>query len=329
MPEIIDSFSHITSEAVLDEVEKIHPSVELSSLRNAPRLFAVDERIEYLNRHGIDRQVLSLVGPNMWYGADPEECIEATRLANDEMRRIADEYPDRFVPIGTVPFLTEEYVEEARRCIEELDFHGIQIFSNINGRMLDDDAFEPFFETMNGLNAPIWIHPQLHDWHDYDEGSTWIYKMMGWPFDTSIAVARLVFSGVLDRYRNLEIVSHHLGGAIPFWVGRMRSWYQTRQQEPELYTNPELADLSQPLDAYFNRIYGDTAVSGQGETYPLRCGYEFFGPDNVLYGADYPFGPDKGEYWTGTIIETIDDLDIPEDHKQKIYAENLKKLLDL
>ncbi|WP_436348260.1 amidohydrolase family protein [Natronorubrum sp. FCH18a] len=329
MPEIIDSYSHIGSEAVLDEFETVNPSIELSSFRNAPRLFAVDDRIEYLDHYGIDQQVISLVGPNMWLGADPEDSFEAARLGNDEVRDIADQYPDRFLPIGNIPFLTGEYVDEARRCIEDLDFHGLQIFSNINGRMLDDEEFEPFWEMVDDLDVPVWIHPQLHDWHDYDEGSTWIYKMMGWPFDTSIAVARLIFNGVMDRYENLEIVSHHLGGAIPYWIGRVRSWYQTRQEEPELYTNPDLADLSEPLDAYFDRVYGDTAVSSQGETYPLRCGYEFFGEDNVLYGADYPFGPEKGEYWTQTIPQAIEDLDIPAEHKRKIYSENVKSLLDL
>lgn len=329
MTEVIDSTSHILSHEVLDTLEENHSSVELSSLRNAPRLFAVDDRVEYLDRHGIDKQVINLAAPNMWHGADPDDAIEATRVANNEIRRIADEYPDRFIPVGTVPFLTDEYVDEARRCVEELDFHGIQIFSNVNGKMLDDDEFEPFYETVNDVDVPLWIHPQLHDWHDYDQGSTWIYKMMGWPFDTSIALARLIFSGVLERHQNLEIVSHHLGGALPYWVGRVRSWYQTRKEEPELYTNPNLYDLSEPLDAYFDRIYGDTAVSSQGEKYPLRCGYEFFGADNVLYGADYPFGPDKGEYWTREIVPLIDDLDIPEDHKQKIYSENIKNLLDL
>lgn len=265
----------------------------------------------------------------MWHGVDADDALEATRVANDEMRRIADEYPDRFIPVGTVPFLTGEYVDETRRCIEDLGFHGIQIFSNINGRLLDDEAFEPFYGAVDKLDVPIWIHPQLHNWHDYEESKTWIYKMMGWPFDTSVAVARLIFSGVLDRYENLDIITHHLGGAIPYWIGRVRSWYQTRQEEPELYTNPSMADLSEPLDAYFDRIYGDTAVSSQGESYPLRCGYEFFGPDNVVYSADYPFGPDRGEYWAKEIIPLIDDLDIPEDHKSKIYSENIKRLLDI
>ena len=329
MPEIIDANSHIISEAILDELEKVHPNAELDSLRNAPRLVAVDERVEYLDRHGIDRQVINLVTGAMWYGADPAEAIDAVRLANDEMRRIANEHPDRFIPVGTVPFLTGEYVEEARRCVEELDLHGVQTLSNISGRLLDDDEFEPFFETMDDLGVPLWIHPQIHDWHDFDTGSTWIYKMLGWPFDTSVAIARLIFSGVLDRHENVEIVSHHLGGTLPYLVGRVRSWYQTRREEPELYNNPEMADLSEPLDAYFDRIYGDTAVSSQGEAYPLRCGYEFFGPDNVVYSADYPFGPDRGEYWASQIIPVIDDLDIPAEHKEKIYSGNVKRLLDL
>lgn len=329
MVEVIDAASHILSHDVLDTLEENHSSVELTSLRNAPRLFAVDERVEYLDRHGIDRQVINLVGPNMFHGADPDDAIEATRIANDEIRRIADEYPDRFIPVGTVPFLTDEYVDEARRCVEDLGLHGIQIYSNINGKMLDDDAFEPFYETIDDLDVPLWIHPQLHDWHDYDEGTTWIYKMLGWPFDTSIAVARLIFSGVLDRHENIDIISHHLGGTLPYLVGRVRSWYQTRQEEPELYTNPNLADLSEPLDAYFDRIYGDTAVSSQGESYPLRCGYEFFGADNVLYGADYPFGPDKGEYWTQEILPLIEEMDIPEEHKEQIFSGNIKRLLDI
>ena len=329
MPEIIDSASHILTQDVLDELDEIHPSAELDSLRNAPRMFAVDERVEYLDRHGIDRQVINLAAPMIWRGLDPEDALAATRLANDEIRRVADEHPDRFIPVGTLPFLSGEYAEEARRCVEELDLHGVQTFSNINGRMLDDEAFEDFYATVDGLGVPIWIHPQVYDWHDYDDSYTWIYKMLGWPFDTSVAVARLVFSGVMDRHENLEIMTHHLGGTLPYLVGRVRSWYQTRQEEPELYMNPAIADLSEPLDTYFERIYGDTAVSSQGETYPLRCGYEFFGPDNVLYSADYPFGPNKGEYWTEQVVSVIDELDVPEDHKRQIYSENLKRILDL
>lgn len=329
MTEVIDAASHIISRKTLDELEEVHPNIELESLRNAPRMFAVDERVEYLDRHGIDRQVINLAAPHIWHGAEPDEVLEVAQLANDEIRRIADEAPDRFIPIGTVPFLTGEYVDEVRRCIEELDFHGIQIFSNINGRLLDDKAFEEFYAAVNELNVPIWIHPQLHDWHEYNDSYRWIYKMLGWPFDTSVAVIRIILSGLMDRYENLQLITHHLGGAIPYLIGRIRSWYRSRQEEPELYTNPDTGDLSEPLDAYFDRVYGDTAVSTQGEAYPLRCGYEFFGADNVLYGADYPFGPEKGEFWTSEILDLIEDMDISERDKRKIRSENIKRLLNL
>ncbi|MFA1610944.1 amidohydrolase family protein [Halobellus rubicundus] len=328
MPEIIDATSHIMSHEALDELESVHPSSEIESLRNAPRMFDIEGRVDYLDANGIDRQVINLAAPMIWQGVDPDDGIEATRVANDEIARIGEEH-DRFIPTGTVPFLTDEYVDEARRCVEELGMNGIQIFSNINGRMLDDDEFEEFYATIDDLDVPLWIHPQLAEWHDYDNSHTWIYKMLAWPFDTNIALARLIFSGVLDRYENIEIISHHLGGSFPYQIGRIRSWYQTRKEEPELYQNPAMADLSEPLDAYFDRIYGDTAVSSQGESYPLECGLEFFGTDNVVYSADYPFGPDKGQYWATEIIPLIEDLDIPEADKEKILSGNIKRLLDL
>lgn len=329
MPEIIDATSHIMPEAALDELEKQHTSEEIASLRTAPRMFAEAERVEYLDRHGIDRQVINLAAPMIFHDAGQEAALSATRVANDEVRRIADDYPDRFVPTGTVPFLTGEYVEEARRCVEELDMHGIQIFSNIGGKLLDDPDFEEFWATMDDLDVPVWIHPQLHDWHDYEQGTTWIYKMLGWPFDTTVAVARLIFTGVMERHRNVQLVTHHLGGNLPYVIGRVHSWYRTRREEPELYANPEMADLSEPLDAYFDRVYGDTAVSSVGESYPLKCGHEFFGPDNIVFSADYPFGPERGEYWVGTIKDAVEDIDTTEEERRKLYSENIRDLLDL
>lgn len=327
MPAIIDANAHITSDAILEAIAELHDTEQATSLRNAPRLYDVDHRIDFLNRHGIDRQVINLARPTIFQGLSPDEAIEATRVANDEIRRIADEHPDRLIPMGTVPFLTGEYLDEVRRCAGELDFPALQIFSNIDGQLLDDDAFEPFWATVDSLGIPVWIHPQLYNWHEFDEGETWIYKMLGWPFDTSIALARIVFSGLLDRHQHVEIVSHHLGGTLPYLVGRFRSWYQTRQEEPELYAEQAVADLEHPLDAYVDRLYGDTAVSSHGESYPLRCGYEFFGADNVVYSSDYPLGPDRGEFWPEKIMGAIDDLEIPAAHRRKIYEGNATRLL--
>lgn len=329
MPEIIDANSHVMTEAVLDELEAVHPSDQASTLRSAPRLFATDERVDFLDRHGIDQQVINLARPTIWRGLEPEEALSVTRTANDEVRRMADEHPDRFVPTGTLPFLDGEYLDEARRCVEELDLPGIQIFSNVDGRGLDDEAFDEFWATVDALDVPVWIHPQLHEWHDFETGETWIYKMLGWPFDTSVAIARLVFGGVLDRHDGVEVITHHLGGTVPYLVGRFRSWYQTRQEEPDLYAEQDVAELSEPLDHYLERVHADTAVSSQGESYPLECGYAFFGPDNLVYSSDYPMGPDEGEYWPTTILEAIDGLPASRAEKEAIYAGNAKRLLGL
>ena len=329
MPEIIDANSHITSDAILDAIAELHDTEQATSLKSAPRLYDVDHRIDFLDRHDIDRQVINLARPTIFLGLTPEESIEATRIANDEIRRIADEHPDRLIPMGTVPFLTGKYLDEARRCVEDLGFPALQIFTNVNGQLLDHEDFEPFWETVDSLDVPVWMHPQIYDWHDFETGETWIYKALGWPFDTTVALARLVFSGLLDRHPNVEVVSHHLGGTLPYLVGRFRSWYQTRQEEPELYADQEVADLDHDLDTYVGRLYGDTAVSSHGESYPLRCGYEFFGADNVVYSSDYPLGPDRGEFWPEQIMAAIDDLDVPEAHRERIYSANAARLLGL
>ena len=329
MPEIIDATSHIITAATLDALEAVHPNDELASLRTAPRMSAEAERLDYLDRHGIDRQVINLAAPMIWNGADPDAVVDVARLANDEVRRVADDHPDRFIPTGTLPFLTGEYVDEARRCVEELGFGGLQVFSNVEGKLLDHEDFAPFWETVDDLDVPVWIHPQLHRWHDWGAGETWIYKMLGWPFDTTVAVARLVFFGVLEDNPNVELVTHHLGGNLPYVVGRLKSWYRTRREEPALYDDPRMADLSEPLDHYFDRVYGDTAVSGEGETYPLRCGYEFFGAENMVYSADYPFGPDRGDYWAGVIIPAIESMDVPDADEERIFSGTVTELLDL
>lgn len=329
MPELIDATSHIAPETVLEAVGKIRSDDQLESAKQSPRLSSVEKRLEYMDRFGIDRQVINLFRPTIWYGLEPDEAFEAAQFANNEISRIAETHPDRFIPMGTIPFLTGEYLDEIQRCTDDMGMPAIQIFSNINGEQLDHPRFDPFWAEVDRLQVPVWIHPQIYKWHDYDEGMTWIYKMLGWPFDTGVAIARLLYGGVLDEYENVELVTHHLGGVLPGLEGRFYSWYQSRQEDPDMYAEQHVADLSQPVDAYLERVYADTATSSLGASYPLACGYEFFGADNIVYSADYPLGPGGGESWTTHILQAIDDLDISEEEQSKIYSGNVKQLLDL
>ncbi|MDJ1433812.1 amidohydrolase family protein [Halostagnicola sp. A-GB9-2] len=327
MGERIDAYSHVITADVLDKLESVNPD-RVQAARDKPHLRDIDKRLDDLEEFGVDRQVLTLAAPYLWHGADPEDVIDIARFANDEVHRIAQEHPDRFVPVATLPFLTGEYVDEFERCIEDLDMAGVQIFSHVNGRFLDDPEFDDFYAAVDRAEVPIWIHPQNYNWHDYDKDDEWIYRMFGWPFETNIAVARLVFNGILDKYENLEIVTHHYGGTIPHLKERMMSRVERQIDSPE-HDRIGVTSLSQPVETYFERIYGDTGVSSQGETHTLECGYEFFGPENTLFAADYPYGAEGGRYWLKHQIPAIEAMDIPAEEKEMIFSENVAELLDL
>lgn len=333
MAERIDACSHVTTHKTNEALRDANPSFGTPPTPPMLLLENVDERVDRLDELDVDRQVINFSEQRAFLDCDPADMLEATRIANDEVRRYADAYPDRFIPTATLPFLTGEYVDEFERCINELDMAGVQIFSNVNGTFLDAPEFDEFYAAANDADVPIWIHPQNYEWHDFDDPENfWMYSCFGWPFETSIAVCRLVFNGVLDRYENLEIITHHLGGTIPYLDERLRSWVKTRQEEdPDSWRTgvERLQSLSQPIDAYFDRIYADTAVSSLGETETLECGNEFFGADNVLFGADVAYGPGDGFVWMEHMIPAIDDMDASAAAKEKIFAGNIKRLLGL
>lgn len=327
MTEVIDAYSHILPPAVYEELVEVHPHDEVTNLETANHLMDVDNRIADMEDYGVDKQVLTLAHPPIWEGLSDQDALKVTRLANDEIRRIADDHPDKFIPVATLPRLRGEFVDEVDRVISDLDMAGVQTFTNVEGKLLDDPEFDEFYDAMNDAEIPLWIHPQLYQWHNYTPQDTWIYKALGWPFDTTVALARLVFNGVLDSYPNLRVVSHHLGGFLPFVDERIRSFYQSRSEDPELYVGT-VSDLSEPLDAYFDRIYADTAVSSRGKQLTLRCGYEFFGPENVLFGADYPFGPNGGRFWLKETIPSVEAMEIPEEERDAILGGNLMGLIE-
>ena len=326
MPEIVDAYSHILPPAVYEKLVEVHPHDEVTNLETATHLMDVDNRLADMEEFGVDRQVLTLAHPPIWEGLPDEDALDVMRLANDEVARIAGEYPETFIPVATVPRLTGDFVDEVDRVVNDLGMVGVQTFTNIEGQLLDDPAFADFFDAMDEADVPLWIHPQLYRWHDYTPEDTWIYKALGWPFDTTVALARLIFNGVMEENPNLRVVSHHTGGFLPFVDERIRSFYQSRSEDPELYVGT-VADLAEPLDHYFDRIYADTAVSSRGKQLTLQCGYEFFGRDNLLFGADYPFGPSGGRFWYRETVPAVESMDVPAADREAILGGNVRELV--
>ena len=320
--EVIDGYTHVLTE---EFYETLTADYDFKGLGGSPAwLWDVEKRFADMDDYGVDRQVITLALPPLWRGMDPEEALPLVELANDEIRRLADDHPDRFIPVGTIPFATEAYREEYRRCVEDLGLKGVQIFSNVDGRPIDGPEFEALYERAAADGVPLWLHPQLYEWYDWaDEYMD--HRLFGWPFDTTLALSRLVFSGIVDRNPDLKIVSHHGGGMIPFYGDRIEMFFEQRMRYPDNYPGVEdWPDYGGPIEEYFQSFYADTAVSGSSAA--LDCAARFFGDDHVVFATDYPFSPDRGRAGLDVGVESVEGMTEDAD-REAIYAGNLRSIL--
>ena len=171
----------------------------------------------------------------------------------------------------------------------------------------------PLFDLMAELDRPIWLHPARGaDFPDYKGENKSHYEIwwtFGWPYETSVAMAHLVFAGLFDRHPDIKIITHHLGAMIPYFEGRVGpGWDQlgTRTSDED-YTVLLKKLKKRPLD-YFRMFYADTAVFGARDA--TICGLKFFGAEKMLFASDSPFDPEKGSAYIRWTIDIIDSLDI-------------------
>jgi predicted TIM-barrel fold metal-dependent hydrolase len=179
---------------------------------------------------------------------------------------------------------------------------------------------------------PIWLHPYRGpSWNDYPTESKSMYEIwwtFGWPYDTSVAMARLVFDGVFDRFPGLKVIAHHMGAMAPYFSGRVGpGWDQlgvrTSDEDLSLVTKRL---TKRPID-YFKGFYADTALFGAFDA--TVCGLNFFGVDKVLFASDAPFDPEKGPMYIRETIAIVDRLPITESQREQIYWRNAASLLRL
>lgn len=333
----IDVYNHIFPKRYFDKMVEVRPDHKDigKRVRNVPVLVDLDLRLEMLDQFGEDyRQVLSLAAPPLEELAGPDVTPELAQIANDEMARFVDRY-DRFV--GFVAGLPLNNVNatlaEIDRAIKELGANGVQMATNVNGKPLDSPELLPIFERMAGYDLPIWVHPTrkatFSDYPGVEEKSKYeIWWAFGWPYDTSVMMSRLVFSGYFDRFPNLKVITHHLGGMIPYFEGRVGpGWDQLGSRTSDKDLTVILKRLKKrPLD-YFKQFYADTAVFGSVSA--TRCGLDFFGSEHVLFASDSPFDPEKGPGYIRETIQIIETLDITDQERKQIFQDNAQRLLKL
>jgi aminocarboxymuconate-semialdehyde decarboxylase len=221
---------------------------------------------------------------------------------------------------------------EIERAVGELGARGVQIFSNVGGKPLDAPEFQPMFAAMASHDLPIWIHPyrgaDSADFKSEDKSLYEIWWTFGWPYDTSAAMARLVFSGLFDRFPGIKIITHHMGAMAPYFEGRLGPGMDQlgARTSDEDYTLVLKRLKKRPLD-YFKMFYGDTALFGAYDATVL--GLKFFGVDHVLFASDAPFDPEKGSMYIRETVSIIDRLPISAEERERIYWRNAVRLLKL
>jgi aminocarboxymuconate-semialdehyde decarboxylase len=326
---IVDIYCHIFPDAFFQEMNRIAPRLGNigARLRGVKKLFDLDERFREMDQFGDYREIISLPNPPIEDFATGEVGLKLARIGNDAMAELCARHPARFPTFVAALSMTdvEGSAEEARRAVKELGAGGVQIFTNIAGRPLDDPAYELIFATMAELDQPIWLHPArtsaMPDYASEPKSRFEMWWCFGWPYDTSVAMVRMVFCGLLDRYPNLKIITHHLGGMIPFYDGRIGPGLQVLGSRTldEDYSKV-LPALKRPHLDYLHDFYGDTALFGGG-IQAVRCGLEFFGSEHVVFATDTPLGP------IAPTIARIRELDISEADRRKIFAGNAERLL--
>jgi len=331
----IDIYNHVMPQAYL-ELVKSHskePGMvkRMSSLR---MLWDIEHRVEMLRGKFPDvKQVLTLGLPSPELLGGPDESPEFARVANDGMAEMCRKWPAEFpafvasLPMNNVPAA----LAEMDRAIGELGARGIQIITSVAGRPLDDREFFPVFERVtNHHDLPIWMHParpaSRADYAGEPKSRYEIWQVLGWPFETSVAMARIVFSGLMQRLPKLRMITHHCGGMIPYFAGRAETlWAQLGSRSSDQDESQVLGRLGKPPLEYFKMFYGDTVLGGAAA--PLACGLAFFGADRVVFASDCPFDPEGGPMFIREGIRSVEDLNLPEGDKRKIYFGNALRLL--
>ena len=268
-------------------------------------------RENVLRKEGVDLQVLSLTTPGTHVEA-PARAVELARLVNDAFAAVVRERGKRFAALATLPLNDPAAsARELRRAVHELGFKGAMLFSNVNGAALADPRYDELYRAANELDAVLHIHPTspvgVEAMSDY-----WLMPLVGFPLDTTLAAAKLVFSGVPERFPRIHWVLSHLGGAIPYIAERLDRGYRAFRECR--------AHISRPPSEYLKDFYFDTVNFDAGA---LKLAIAFAGAGRLLAGSDYPHAIGS----IASMLQSIRALDITEADRAAILGGNAAKLL--
>ena len=328
----IDVHNHILSSDIFERIES-RTSYKLSKdpdgnivtiMGNTMPIVTIEERLAEMDHYGIDRQVLSFLTfiffPQETLKESPAKRLKLSIAINDYLAEICNQYSDRFMAFADIPLIdVNDAIQELRRSIQELGLHGVALWSHVHGIPLNAQEFWPFYEEVNKLKVPMYIHPIIpRDREIFQEYH--LAAMVGFPFETTLAATRMVYSGLFEKFKQLKLILSHVGGTIPFlWErlnrGYINNWPGCRENISKLPTE------------YFKTFYYDTALSFPDA---LLFASKLFG-DRLVFGTDYPYTTRDMNYKDDIegYIKMIENLNISEEAREKIFSLNALEMFPL
>ena len=330
----IDAYTHFIPKKFADKMLEVageHKDIG-KRMRGVPAVYDLDVRRKIVDMFPDYAQILSYPMPPIEDFAKPAEIEDLCRMINDGFAELTAKHRDHFPGwVAQVSLAVPDAgVREAERAVKELGALGVQIYTNINGRPLDRPEFEQFFAAMNKLGKPIWIHPargaNMPDYLAEKKSLYEIWWALGWSYETSAAMSRLVFSKTLDKYPDLKLIVHHFGGIVPILEGRIGpGWDQIgARTSDEDYQALKKSLKKRPLDYFKQNFHADTAVFGARAA--TVCGLDFYPIDKVVFASDCPFDPEKGTGYIRETLKILDNLPMSKADRDKIYYQNLEAL---
>jgi len=271
----------------------------------------VGQRLEDMDRVGIDVEVLSLSTPNVFF-AEGRAQTDVARMVNDAYADLIAKRPGRFLGFASIPMDDPDgALRELARALDELRLQGVVLLSNIRGRALADPAYRPFFAECDRRKVCVFVHPMIpaaaEPFGEYVLG-----PIVGFPFDTTLAVARLCYAGVFKELPNIRWLIAHAGGAIPYLLERLDSGWRDFAECR--------ANIDEPPSTYLRRLYYDTVTFSPNNLRLLR---DVVGTDHMAMGSDYP-------HLLGSIdkaISSIEGLDWDAREKERVFSGTALALL--
>src|ERR1043165_5866931 len=308
----VDAYTHFIPERFYKDVMSVGSHKDIGKrMMGVPAIFDINVRKKVVDKFKDYCQILSYpMPPFELMTKDPKQTEEYAKIVNDGFAEICAKDPDHF----------PGWVAQAPMAAPD-----------VGGRPLNNPEFQPFWKAMNKTETPIWLHPsRTASFSDYQSESKSKYEIwwtLGWSYETAAAMSRLVFSKIMDRYPDLKIITHHMGGIVPMLEGRIGpGWDQigARTSDEDYQKLKKSLKKPRPLNYFKESFYCDTAVFGGKPA--TECGLAFYPTEKIVFASDCPFDPEKGTYYIREALKILDGLDLSKAKYKAIMHGNLEKI---